>query len=339
MDKRYQVFVSSTYADLTEERQKVIHALLELNCIPAGMELFPAIDEEQFQFIRRVIDDCDYYLLIIGGRYGSTTPEGISYTEKEYDYAIHIGLKVIALIHEKPGEIAFEKSEQEPIGQQRLKQFRQKVSTGRLVKYWKSPDELQGMVTLSLVRTMNQFPAIGWVRANKAASVELLTEINEVRKENEKLKSAAGEPGTQIENLAGLDDEMELSGDYRETWQRNTTRHWRATATWREIFGWISPYLVSHPTSESVKSILCANAFKKCQHDGDYESLDDQIFQTVGIQLKALALVKITYQLSTTGVMALFWSLTPRGARMMDEVRTVKKATQVTKTEIGDGKK
>ncbi|MBP6733269.1 MAG: DUF4062 domain-containing protein [Chromatiaceae bacterium] len=51
MDKRYQVFVSSTYADLQHERQQVIQALMEMGCIPAGMELFPAADEEQLEFV------------------------------------------------------------------------------------------------------------------------------------------------------------------------------------------------------------------------------------------------------------------------------------------------
>jgi len=36
MDKRYQVFVSSTYSDLQEERAEVIRALLELDCLPAA---------------------------------------------------------------------------------------------------------------------------------------------------------------------------------------------------------------------------------------------------------------------------------------------------------------
>ena len=66
MDKRYQVFVSSTYADLREERQRAIQTVIKMGCIPAGMELFPAVDEEQFEFIKSVIDDCDYYLLIVG---------------------------------------------------------------------------------------------------------------------------------------------------------------------------------------------------------------------------------------------------------------------------------
>src|SRR4028119_2333406 len=104
MSKRYQVFVSSTFADLQEERAKVQKAIMQLDCIPAGMELFPAIDEEQLEFIKRIIDDSDYYLLIIGGRYGTVSPkDGISYTEKEYDYAVSKGIRVIALLHKSPG--------------------------------------------------------------------------------------------------------------------------------------------------------------------------------------------------------------------------------------------
>jgi hypothetical protein len=99
MDKRYQVFVSSTFTDLQEERRKVIQTIMELDCFPAGMELFPAADEEQWEFIRRVTDDCDYYLLLIGGKYGSVTVEGISYTEKEYDYAVQRGMRVLAFLH------------------------------------------------------------------------------------------------------------------------------------------------------------------------------------------------------------------------------------------------
>jgi hypothetical protein len=69
MDKRYQIFVSSTFADLQQERQAVMQALLSLDHFPAGMELFPASDEDQWALIKGVIDDSDYYVLVIGGRY------------------------------------------------------------------------------------------------------------------------------------------------------------------------------------------------------------------------------------------------------------------------------
>jgi hypothetical protein len=106
MATRYQVFISSTFTDLKEERALVQNMLMQLDCIPAGMELFPAIDEEQLKFIKRIIDDSDYYVLIIGGRYGSVGKDGISYTEKEYDYAVDKEMKVIALIHSNPGSKA-----------------------------------------------------------------------------------------------------------------------------------------------------------------------------------------------------------------------------------------
>ena len=102
MDKRYQVFVSSTYQDLQEERQEVMQALLGLYCIPSGMELFPAANEDQWTLIKGVIDDCDYYIVIVGGRYGSVGPEGISYTEMEYRYALKRGKPIIAFLHKNP---------------------------------------------------------------------------------------------------------------------------------------------------------------------------------------------------------------------------------------------
>ena len=112
MDKRYQVFLSSTYDDLKEERVEVMQALLELDCMPAGMKLFPAATEEQWAWIKRVIDESDYYVVIIGGRYGSIHEEsGYSYTEMEYRYACEAGKPVIAFLHESPQSIPFGKTE------------------------------------------------------------------------------------------------------------------------------------------------------------------------------------------------------------------------------------
>jgi Domain of unknown function (DUF4062) len=49
--KKYQIFISSTFADLHEERQIARKAILDLNYIPAGMELFPAVDMGVFEYI------------------------------------------------------------------------------------------------------------------------------------------------------------------------------------------------------------------------------------------------------------------------------------------------
>ncbi len=101
MDKKYSVFVSSTYNDLVMERKKVIDALLQMNCFPIGMEYFNAEDETQWTIIKNLIKECDYYIIIIAGRYGSIEKEcGKSYTQKEYEYAVEQGIPVLRFVHE-----------------------------------------------------------------------------------------------------------------------------------------------------------------------------------------------------------------------------------------------
>jgi Domain of unknown function (DUF4062) len=97
MQAKFQVFVSSTYNDLVQERQDALKSILDLGHIPSGMEGFFAADQEQLTYIEKIIDECDYYVLIIAGRYGSVDADGVSYTEREYNYAledatIHSGL-------------------------------------------------------------------------------------------------------------------------------------------------------------------------------------------------------------------------------------------------------
>jgi len=323
MEKRYQVFVSSTYADLKEERRRVIQTLMEMDCIATGMELFPAADEEQWQFIKHVIDDCDYYLLIIGGRYGSLTSEGISYTEKEFDYAVDRGIKVIALLQDL-NEIPNDKLESDPKAQESLKQFREKVSSGRLIKPWRSAEDLPGLVAISLQKTMTSYPAMGWVRANTLPSEVLLLELNEVRKENQGLKEELERTKkferVPIEDLASLDEVIEVRGVH------SAFEPWKLKISWKDIFGLLAPYLLENPNDTSLKNRLENSLFELAGVSNKFGiHLNDQIFQTIKLQLTAHKLVNVQYLQTTQGGYALFWSLTPKGQALMMELRTIRK--------------
>ncbi len=86
--RRLQIFVSSTYLDLQDERQAAVEAILQLGHIPAGMELFAADNRAQMEVIKEWIDESDVYMLIQGGRYGTINSEtGKSYTHLEWEYA------------------------------------------------------------------------------------------------------------------------------------------------------------------------------------------------------------------------------------------------------------
>ena len=168
MEKWYQVFVSSTYQDLIEERQAVIHALLETNCIPSGMELFPAADDAKWTLIKKVIDRCDYYLVVIGGRYGSLSPSKKSYTQMEYEYAVSQGKPAIGFIHENPGLISADKTETTKNGRAKLKAFRELIQQ-KPCKFWTTPDDLAAKISASIVKLKEDKPAKGWVRADESA--------------------------------------------------------------------------------------------------------------------------------------------------------------------------
>ncbi len=328
MEKRYQVFVSSTYADLKDERQKVHQTLMEMDCIPSGMEMFPASDEEQWEFIKKIIDDCDYYLLVIGGRYGSLSDDGISYTEKEYQYAVEKEIKVIAFIHESPDSLAVSKTDIDPALMAKLNEFRSHVSTGRLVKFWKHANELPGLVALSLTKTIKTYPAVGWVRANKQTNSESLVEINELRKENSELKQELAEvkiqPVVSVDNLAELSEEIEFKGTYKLQYQ-GQSRNWSTNMSWEDVFSSLAPYLLENPNDGSVKITVRKNAISRVK-DSYYDAdLDDQIYQTIKIQLMALGLVDVTYSKTVKGGMLLFWSITKAGKALMLKLRTVRK--------------
>jgi hypothetical protein len=197
MKKRYQVFVSSTYEDLKEERFEVLKALLELDCIPCGMEYFPAASEDQWSYIRELIAECDYYIAIVAGRYGSTDEAGLSYTEKEYDYAVEQGIPTIGFIHRDPNGRPARFTENTDEGRRKLADFTRKVQR-KLCKHWSTPDELGAVVGRSISHLIKRIPRTGWVRAD-AVEKEASSEIGD-------LKAKVAWLVTAVDRLRSLSD-------------------------------------------------------------------------------------------------------------------------------------
>jgi Domain of unknown function (DUF4062) len=176
MQPRYQVFLSSTFRDLREERQSALEAILELGHFPAGMEAFPAADATPWELIKTIIADSDYYVLIVGGKYGSTGPEGISYTEMEFNLAVELEKPILAFVHGEPEQIPAGKIELDTATRQRLDQFRNRI-TQRLCKHWTNKENLKASVLLALVHAIRTKPAFGWVRNEGLENQELLKRL------------------------------------------------------------------------------------------------------------------------------------------------------------------
>lgn len=154
--KRYQVFISSTYKDLQKERFEVLNSLLSMNCVPVGMELFPSSNREQFEYVKRLIDSSDYYIVILAGHYGSPADDSLVYTEKEFDYALARGVPVYAFIHKNPEKRAAAQ----------LEKFREKAKTGKALKEWTTRAGLVQDVAAALRAAFADTPRTGWIEAD-----------------------------------------------------------------------------------------------------------------------------------------------------------------------------
>jgi hypothetical protein len=185
-EKKYSVFISSTFQDLEKERNSVLRAILEHGHFPLGMELWGAANDQQWQIITRQIDVADYYVIIIAQKYGSTV-DGVSWTEREYDYAIARGVPVLGFLlkdgaqwntsHVDKGEHA-----------EKLLAFRRKAKE-KPVSFWTNAEDLRTSVVLALGREMQATPRIGWVRASEAMLPATANEIARLSEENAKLRT------------------------------------------------------------------------------------------------------------------------------------------------------
>ena len=193
MKRKLQVFISSTFTDLIEERQAAVSAILKSGHIPAGMELFTAGDRSQMETINQWIDESDIYMLILGGRYGSMeTSTNLSYTELEFDYAAFQNKPMFAVVI---NENALEKKVKdkgtsfiEKDNPKELKIFREKVLS-KVSSFFDDTKDIKLCVYESLSDYASRPELKGWVSGSEITDTKpLIDEIKKISEENLELK-------------------------------------------------------------------------------------------------------------------------------------------------------
>lgn len=194
MQKKLQVFVSSTYSDLIPERQAAVEAILRAGHIPAGMELFAAGSESQLEIIKRWIDSSDIYMLLLGGRYGSIEPgSGLSYTEIEYRYAVEQGKPYFAVVLsdnyiqqkvKEHGITIIELAERAKLGA-----FSEMVKS-KISRFADHQSDIRLSVLEAMLDIQTRYSLKGWVREDEVPDItELLDQITTLKKEKTELES------------------------------------------------------------------------------------------------------------------------------------------------------
>ena len=329
MDKKYQVFVSSTYEDLQEERKAVMEALLQMNCFPVGMEYFNAADDSQWDVITSLIDECDYYVLIVAGRYGSIDEaSGISYTQKEYEYAVKKNVPVISFVYKDINQLPSGKVEHNPEVLKKLEEFKNEIGK-KLWQTWDNKDSLASAVVLSLNKLIKSKPRTGWVRY-VSLTAEANKQILELKEENEalkaKLKQVEDEDPKGIEEFQQGDDVVSISVSYYFG-----GRHYlKVGLSWNRIVSILAPILVDESSEERMKSVFIDSIREDIlknnkNYEPNYHRIEEESFQQIKVQLIALRIIELSDRKRTVKDTETYWHLTPYGFRVMMNLKALKK--------------
>jgi hypothetical protein len=315
--------------------------------MPAGMELFPATDESAWQLIRDVIDSSDYYVLIVGGRYGSLDETGIGYTEKEYDYAITSKKPVIPLLHENPNNLPRDKTETDMAAWDKLEKFRAKVEKKHTCVYWHAPDDLKAKVIVGLTSATKRYPAVGWVRADKVPTEATLADIlalkNRIAQLEQEASALRDQPPSGTEALSQGDDRFEFNINFvaREKlddypYVNDSGYAASIKPSWNSIFAAVSPSMISEATNYGLKrafgEFLTRHSTKifegrkefKDRTLRDFSFRSDEI-DTCIVQFRALGLIKESDRKRSIKDTETYWSLTPYGNTLMVQLRAVRR--------------
>lgn len=319
MAKRFQIFVSSTFKDLKTQRALVIKHIHDMGHFPVGMEIFPASDQTQWDYIKSIIDQSDYYVLILGGCYGSTDSDGLSFTEKEYNYAVERGIHVLVLFRENIGDL--------PVGLRdddlaNINCFRATAMQSRLARSWTSESDLIAGVLISLQQAVERSPAIGWVRGDEVLSASDQQTVNVAIAENAKLRAEIEKLRkcnalSNYDGIAGLDEsytivveglaDSEWSFSWRELWDIYGGGLTRLTRSRGLEF--VPRRHVEQAADEKLEEICTGG-------DMNFGSVRDSDFETIEAQFIAYGFIRV----DSNG----HWVLTEKGKTELVAARIVR---------------
>jgi|GEM_PF-3873187 len=153
-----KAFISSTYLDLTKERKEVVKSLEVLNEPSIRMENFGAKQGSPLKVCLRELHKCNYYIGIIGSRYGNQ-PHcfSISLTEFEYEAAKRKGIARKIYVRETKNpfrkvKYALQSFREGANKRRKLKAFKQKIKQDNCLSYFDSPHNLVENVHGDIIR-------------------------------------------------------------------------------------------------------------------------------------------------------------------------------------------
>lgn len=235
LDKRYQVFITTSGKEMQPERMVVSQTLIGMGFFSWGLEQRTPLSTA---FARRQIDDCDYVFLLLGSQYGEQSVSGVSYLQLEYIYAVTKQKPIIVFMHESPElrDESLQETRQEL--KDRFTEFRHQLQKEvEQVITFRTLRDLEIGIRSYMPQMLERYPVLGWVRPR---SIQVLQdEIDQLKLQLAQAKTQQNQanedpflslPRVTMTDLFGLDYRMHAyqDGNFKEL---NPIRE----MTWAEI--------------------------------------------------------------------------------------------------------
>jgi hypothetical protein len=340
-NKCYQAFISATFPDMRGARQALMPPMLASGLIPTGLDSAAAECNTLLPVIQTLIDSSDYFILIVGGRYGTLSPMGLSEIHREYIFAATKRKPIIAFIHDNPSELSEAQREPTREGQVRRDDFVRLLEEKVVCYRWSTEAGLNALAGKVIPNFIRDHQAVGWVRADQvgeglgASSEALKARIEMLEKEREEAFNQARPP---LRTLARGGDRVAL--DYScNVYEGGDCKLATVTTkiSWDQAFSCVAP-LMLNPVAESVlqkalEGFIGRKALGDVQADFPRAHavrnvvLATHAFNQVKIHLRALGLINRSAEKDSRGLP--LWQLTAHGYNTMSQVMAVKRSVKV----------
>jgi len=188
LDKRYQVFISTSGAEMQPERIILSQTLVGMGFFSWGLEQRTPLNTA---FARRQIDDCDYVVILLGSQYGEQSVSGVGYMHLEYIYAVTKQKPIIVFMHEDPASRDPSLHDTKPEFQEKFKEFRQLLQQeADQVFCYRTLRDLEMAVRLNMPQMLERYPVSGWVRPQNTQALH--DEIDQLKAKVAQLERDGG---------------------------------------------------------------------------------------------------------------------------------------------------
>lgn len=151
--------ISATARDLKDQRLAAQDACIANDVFPVWMKHLPAQDADGFKVSMEMVDKADIYIGIYAWRYGWVpdfdNPRQVSITELEFDRAVERKAsgqlkELLIFIMDESVDVSPANIEMADKAQKKLKAFKERASTKRVVGFFKSTEDLQRQISEAL---------------------------------------------------------------------------------------------------------------------------------------------------------------------------------------------